>query len=318
MRRALSSINIIVSVYNEEEGLYDFWIQLNKTLCDLSTINAQVIWVNDGSKDKSQQVIEKILCEEKKENIGHCSIEFSRNYGHEAAMIAGIDHAEHEAIICLDADLQHPSAKIPEMINAYEQGSEIVLMKRTKREDNGPIKNLFSNLFYFLFYKLTDGAFSKNSSDFFLISQKIASILKTNFRERNRFIRGYIQIVGFEKQTLSFEAPSRLKGESSYSFKSLFQLAFNAFFVFSNKLLSISLYVSLLFLLFSILIIIYSLYEYFFGDSVPSGYTTLIVFNSICFTTLFFLVAILSIYFGKTFDEIKDRPIYLIKNFKKK
>ncbi|MBI9067584.1 MAG: glycosyltransferase family 2 protein [Salinivirgaceae bacterium] len=307
-------ISIVVSIYNEQDSLTAFWEELKSIICNSSDIEYQIIWINDGSKDNSQKIINDIVLNDKKENYYFTTIEFSRNFGHEAAMIAGIDHSEGDAAICMDADLQHPPSQIPLMLKEFVHESEIVLMERIKRHDNGIFKNLMSKIFYVIFNKLTDGAFKKNSSDFFLISKRVIKLLQNNYREKNRFIRGYIQIIGFNKTTLSFEAPSRFAGETNYNFKSLFKLAINAFFVFSNKLLSISFYISLLFSLLSSIVIIYSIYQYFFGSKVPSGYTTLIIFNSMCFTILFFLIAILSFYFGKTADEIKNRPIYLIKN----
>lgn len=309
-------ISLVISVYNEQDSLQAFWDALKDCILVHSAHIFQVIFVNDGSKDDSQQIINKITEIEKGVNFYFTAVEFSRNYGHEAAMIAGIDQAKGDATICMDADLQHPPAEIESMISTFKEGYEIILMERRKRHDNGFFNNLMSKWFYILFNYLSNGSFSKNSSDFFLISRNVAQILKTNFREKNRFIRGYIQIVGFNKKTIKYEAPQRFAGESNYNLKSLFKLAANAFFVFSNRLLTISFYISLLFAAFSTIIIVYSLYQYFFGNEVPSGYTTLIIFNSVCFTTLFFLIAILSFYFGKTSDEIKDRPIYLIKNQK--
>lgn len=310
--------SIVVSVYNEQEVLPYFWARLNELFVELNDIHFEIIFVNDGSKDSSQNIIDSFFQEtEKMNNVKIIAIDFSRNFGHESAMLAGIDNASGDLIICLDSDLQHPPSEIPRMIEQYSSGNDIVLMERTKRLDNGLLKNNFSKLFYLILNELSNNLFNNNASDFFLISKQVGQVLQNNFREKNRFIRGYIQIVGFQKKTLTYEAPARVAGVSNYSLGSLFKLGFNAIFIFSNRLLHLSLIVSVFFLFISLALIIYSLYEYFWGKTPPSGYTTIIIFMSISFTVLFFLITILSIYFDKTIEEIRGRPIYIVKNLQK-
>lgn len=312
----LKSVSIIVSVYNEQAGLNEFWNTLKNELENsLGFCDCEVIFVNDGSKDNSQLIINDILNNTEKIRIK--SVEFSRNFGHEAAMIAGIDHSASDFLICMDADLQHPPSMLAEMISQSNAGAEIVLMNRIKREDQSFISKVLSSTFYLAVSYLSDHKFEDNASDFFLISRDVANVLKNNFRERNRFLRGYIQIIGFNVSTIEYEAPSRFAGKSNYNFRKLLSLGFTAIFAFSDKPLRISLLTSFLFLIFSIGLILLSLYEYLFGNAVPSGYTTLIITQSLGFTILSFLISILSIYFGKSLSDIKDRPIYIIKNLKK-
>ncbi|MDD4384499.1 MAG: glycosyltransferase family 2 protein [Bacteroidales bacterium] len=311
-----TSISLIVSVYNEEEVLSNFWLAIKSTIkTDLIDFDCQVVFVNDGSSDKSQSIINGFMKEDN-DGVRVKSIEFSTNFGHEAAMIAGIDNTDDDIVICMDADLQHPPSVIKHMLEKYNEGFEIVLMNRTKRHDKKFFSNAMSKLFYVVIDLLSDTHFEKNASDFFMISKNVSTVLKNEYRERNRFLRGYIQILGFNITTLEFEAPARSAGKSNYSFKSLLKLASTAIFAFSNKPLIISLAFSLLFLLFSLGLMIFSLIVYFFGDTPPSGYTTLIMFQSIGFTILCFLISILSIYFGKSLSELRDRPIYLIKSIK--
>jgi dolichol-phosphate mannosyltransferase len=308
-------ISIVVSVYNEQEGLEGFWHSLHAEISRLSDKNLfEVIFVNDGSVDNSRNIINQILANS--DGIKTKSVEFSRNFGHEAAMIAGIDQSDSDVIICMDSDLQHPPTKIADMLLEWENGSEIILMNRTNREDQKALSKLFSSIFYKTVSILSDQRFESNASDFFLISSDVANVLRTNFRERNRFLRGYIQIIGFNISTLEYEAPSRAAGQSNYNFRKLLSLAITAIFAFSDKPLRISLFASALFFVFSAFLIILSLYEYLVGNAVPSGYTTLIIAQSIGFTVLSFLISILSIYFGKSLSDIKDRPIYIIKSVK--
>lgn len=304
-------ISIVVSVYNEESILEKAWKSIKSTLYD-NNIDAEVIFVNDGSTDSSLVILNKIKNDEPN---ALKIISFTKNFGHEAAMIAGIDHATGNCIICMDADMQHPPDLIPEMLKKYNEGFHIVNMIREKREDNGWLKNKLSVLFYRFINKLSEYELHENASDFFLLSKEVAQTLRNNFRERNRFLRGFIQIVGYEKTTISFIAPMRIGGESKYSFVKLLKLSANAVVSFSKTPLYLGIYIGMIFAIFSVILAIYSIYVYFFGNTPPSGYTTLILFMSISFTILFFLVGIIGIYVGYNFDENKKRPLYIIKEF---
>lgn len=228
--KRLNSLSIIVSVYNEQDSLLSFWNKLKDVLTSLPTISFEIIFVNDGSHDDSKKLIGEIINDSNNNAFEFIAIDFSKNFGHESAMIAGIDLAAKEAVVCLDSDLQHPPEKIMDMVSKYNEGYEIVTMIRTKRADNGMTKNTSSSIFYKLLNNLSDYKFDKNASDFFLISGRVAQVLKENFRERNRFLRGYIQTIGFSKASVYFEAPSRIGGESSYSFVKLLKLSFTAIF----------------------------------------------------------------------------------------
>lgn len=301
-------ITVVVSVYNEEEMLLAFKTELVRVLKEIST-DWEIIFVNDGSSDNSLSLL-KTFHNEMPEMIG--VINFSRNFGHEAAMIAGIDHAKGDAIICLDADLQHPPTIIPGMIQKFNEGFHIVNMVREKRDDNGWLKNKLSNSFYKFINRLSEHQLEENASDFFLISRKVANLLKDNFRERNRFLRGFIQIVGFKKTTLSFVAPSRAAGVSKYPFWRLIKLSVNAMIAFSKFPLYLGIYIGLFFAFFSVVLAVYTLLVYFFGSMPPSGYTTLVLFMSIGFSIMFILIGIIGAYVGNNFDESKKRPIYII------
>ncbi|WP_417437577.1 glycosyltransferase family 2 protein [Idiomarina abyssalis] len=313
-------LSVVVCLYNEELVIPSFWNSFSKSISKLKNVDkVELIWVNDGSVDNTQKEINSIIdLNQNQGKIKHTSIEFSKNYGHESAMIAGVDNATGDAIICMDCDLQHPPEKIESMVEKYLNDFDIVLAYRKDREDNSFVKNKLSGLFYNFLNSVSSFKFNKNSSDFFLISKQVQQILINNFRERNRFLRGYIQIVGFNLTYIEYKAPKRAAGESNYSFKKLLKLSFDAIFSFSNKPLLLASYISISFLFFTASMGVYSLINYFIGDKPPSGYTTLILFNSICFSLLFLILAILSIYFSKVIGEIRERPIYLIKNIVKK
>ncbi|WP_405207907.1 glycosyltransferase family 2 protein [Aquimarina sp. LLG6339-5] len=307
------NISIVISLFNEEKGVIHFWNSLESVLISMPKRSFELIWVNDGSTDGTQRLIDEIRKEKSLNNIKNISIEFSKNFGHESAMIAGIDNASGDAIICIDSDGQHPPAEIPKMINAFNEGNDIVLMQRLERGDNSYVKKKFSKFFYQVINYLSAIKFEENSTDFFLVSNRIKVILASNFRDRNRFIRGFIQSLGFSKSKLSFSAPAREYGESNYSYLMLLKLAFNAIFSFSNKPLRISVFLSIIFILFTIGMIVYTLYTYLKGTSAPSGYNTIIIFMSASFSILFVTLSILSLYFEKLIQEMRKRPIYIIK-----
>lgn len=299
-------LSIVVSVYNEEENINPMVEACLKSLDELQC-EAEIILVNDGSIDESRSIIDEI-CLNHNDKVK--AIHFSRNFGHEAAMIAGIDHANANAVICMDADLQHPPHLIPRMYAEFLKGSQVVLMKRNSRMDGGT-KGLFSRPFYRFLSKISRIEFAEGASDFFLVSGKVGQILRHDFRERNRFIRGFIQSVGFKHSILNYDAPARVAGKSSYSFRKLMSLSSGAIAAFSNAPLNLSLLLGVIMGLLSIGVGVYSLVMFFVSRPV-SGYTTLVVLISFLSAVQFFLIGILGKYIGFLFDEIKKRPIYIV------
>jgi glycosyltransferase involved in cell wall biosynthesis len=300
-------VSVVVSVFNEEAALPRFWETLRGVLERLDR-SAEVIFVNDGSVDGSRAVLEGLSSDVVAVRVIH----FSRNFGHEAAMLAGIDHAAGESIICLDADLQHPPTKIPEMLAARAAGNDVVCMVRTRRDDGGLWKRVSSGLFYWLINRISPVTLEPNASDFFLISRRVARILQKEYRERARFLRGFIQSIGFRRATLEFAAAAREEGESKYSLSRLIVLSTEAVVAFSTLPLHLGLVGGVLCALAGIGVGGYSVAVYFLGTEPPPGYTTLVVLLCALFSFLFFLVGILGVYVGYIFEETKRRPIYLV------
>lgn len=299
-------LDIIVSVFNEIETLPEFTKVLFEVM-DKENYPWRVIFVNDGSDDGSDNVLNEIA----KKHTNVAVIHFSRNFGHEAAMIAGIDASNAQAVVCMDADLQHPPNVIPEMVKTFNDGYQIINMIRKANDEKKLFKKLASSLFYKFINKMSPFKFQKNASDFFLISKKIANILKTEYRERTRFIRGYTQIVGFKKTTLMFDAPKREHGESKYGFYKLMILTSGAIATFSRLPLHLGLLMGVISALFALGLSIYSVIMKIAGLA-PPGYTTIVVFLSVMFAIQFFLIGILGLYIGYIFEENKKRPLYII------
>ena len=274
--KSLRKLSVVVSVYNEEKALREFYKETNKILEQIkkSGWEHELIFVNDGSSDNSLSILEELAKEDHDVKL----ISFSRNFGHEAAMIAGIDHSTGDGIICMDADLQHPPECIPQIIEKFSAGYEVINMVRTKNKSAGLVKNITSSGFYWLINHISDVHFEPNASDFFAISSHVAQVLKDNYREKVRFLRGYVQNVGFKKTNIEYEARARVAGESKYSIKKLFIFSINTILCFSNMPLKLGIYAGVFSAALGVLVMVYTLCT---RQGAPSGYATIVVL--LCF-----------------------------------
>ena len=299
-------ISIIVSVYNEEEVLFEFYRETIKVLLLIEN-PYEIIFVNDGSVDGSRGILFKIAKDDENVKVVH----FSRNFGHESAMIAGIDNASGDYLVCMDADLQHPPTLLPEMLRKFESGYDIINMVRTVNKSAGIIKNITSSMFYKVINRLSDIHLVSNASDFFGISKRVADVLRSNYREKTRFLRGYVQNVGFNTVNIEYEARKRYAGESKYSIKKLFRFSMNTIMTFSNLPLKLGIYAGSMAAFLAIIMMIYTIVS-FIRVGTPSGYATTICLICFMFSVLFFIVGIIGEYLGLILSEIKDRPIYIV------
>ncbi len=301
-----SRLSVVVSVYNEEAVLEQFYRECSRVLSDVGW-DYELLFVNDGSADGSLAILSRLARQD-----GHVKVvSFSRNFGHEAAMIAGIDYSGGDGIICMDADLQHPPECIPEIIRRFEEGFQVISMVRTRNESAGLIKNLTSRAFYSLINALSEMHFENNASDFFAVSRQVAEVLKKNYRERVRFLRGYVQNMGFKRTTIEYEARPRVAGESKYSLRKLFRFSVNTIVCFSNLPLKLGIYAGLMAGLLGLIVLIYTLFT---RKGAPSGYATIVVLICFMFAVLFVIVGIIGEYIAILFTELKDRPIYIVED----
>lgn len=305
--KSLRKLSVVVSVYNEEKALREFYKETNKILEQIkkSGWEHELIFVNDGSSDNSLSILEELAKEDHDVKL----ISFSRNFGHEAAMIAGIDHSTGDGIICMDADLQHPPECIPKIIEKFDAGYEVINMVRTKNESASLIKNITSSGFYWLINHISDVHFEPNASDFFAISRHVAQVLKDNYREKVRFLRGYVQNVGFKKTNIEYEARARVAGESKYSIKKLFIFSINTILCFSNMPLKLGIYAGVFSAALGVLVMVYTLCT---RQGAPSGYATIVVLLCFMFAMMFLLIGIIGEYIAILFTELKDRPVYIV------
>lgn len=305
--KSLRKLSVVVSVYNEEKALREFYKETNKILEQIrkSGWEHELIFVNDGSSDNSLSILEELAKEDHDVKL----ISFSRNFGHEAAMIAGIDHSTGDGIICMDADLQHPPECIPQIIEKFSADYEVINMVRTKNKSAGLVKNITSSGFYWLINHISDVHFEPNASDFFAISSHVAQVLKDNYREKVRFLRGYVQNVGFKKTNIEYEARARVAGESKYSIKKLFIFSINTILCFSNMPLKLGIYTGVFSAALGVLVMVYTLCT---RQGAPSGYATIVVLLCFMFAMMFLLIGIIGEYIAILFTELKDRPVYIV------
>lgn len=302
----------MVSCYNEELALNQFYQETARILNKLDW-DYELIFVNDGSQDGTMKILDHLSELDQKVKV----VSFSRNFGHEAAMIAGLDYSSGDGIVCMDADLQHPPEYLPEIVSKFESGYDVINMVRTKNESAGWFKNFASSSFYHLINALSDVKFEPNASDFFAISKRASQVLKDNYREKVRFLRGYVQNIGFNKTTIEYEAGVRVAGESKYSIKKLMVFSLNTIMCFSNLPLKLGIYAGCGAGLLGIVMMIYTIWSWA-RVGTPNGYATTIVLICFMFAVLFLIVGIIGNYIAILFAELKDRPIYIVgetKNF---
>lgn len=300
----------MISAYNEEAGIqtfYDTTKPIAETLRQKEW-DYEFIFVNDGSRDRTGEILESIAAG----NPEHVkAIYFSRNFGHEAAMIAGLDYASGDGLLFMDADLQHPPRYMVDIVDRFEEGYQVISMVRTRNKSAGIIKNITSGGFYWVINKMSNIHLEPNASDFFAISAKVQKVLKKNYREKVRFLRGYVQNVGFRKTTIEYEAADRIAGSSHYSIKKLFTFAMNTIMCFSNMPLKLGIFAGMFSALLGLLVLVYTLIT---RQGAPSGYATIVVLICFMFSVLFFVVGIIGEYISVLFEEMKDRPLYIVEN----
>jgi dolichol-phosphate mannosyltransferase len=303
---AMSRISITIPVYNEQENIHKLFVAIEQAMlttgCDY-----EIIFIDDASTDNSINIIKKLA----KENHNVKYLSFSRNFGQQAAFTAGLDFATGDAVISLDADLQDPPELIPEMIKKWEQGYDIVFMRRKNRHD-GVFKRATAGAYYYLLHKFSDRKFEGNIGDFRLIGKNVVDELK-NFREKSRYLRGMVFWVGYKQAYIDYDRPNRKDGKSGFSFLKMVRLAMSGILNFSLLPLRLGLLVGMFVVIVGFLFLAYITFDTVLNDVVYQLYKWLSVVTFIFTGFLFILIWILGEYIGKIYDEVKDRPIYLIR-----
>ena len=305
-------ISIIIPIYNEIDVLPDFFKELFYVIKNINFYKFEFIIINDGSNDGSLEFIKSLRL--KNNNIS--ILDFSRNFGKEAALTAGLDHSMGDAVIPIDCDLQDPPNLIVDMINKWELGFDIVEAKRIDRNNDSIFKKISAIFFYNLLNLLSKNNISNNVGDYRLIDKEVVSHIK-KLDERNRYMKGLLNWPGFNKSFVEYKRLKRFAGESKFNFIRLFQLAIDGITSFSVVPLKIISLFGLFGFVTSIIFIIIILFQKFFLNNLISGYAFLVLVLLFFGSLQLLSLGIIGEYIGKIYFEVKKRPIYIIKKYYK-
>ncbi|GAA4274243.1 glycosyltransferase family 2 protein [Aquimarina gracilis] len=303
---SISKLSIVVPCFNEESNIQELFKELKEVVTTFS-FSYEVIFVDDGSKDHTYLEIEKIA-----NTYDYVSgISLSRNFGHQIALLAGLERSTGDVVITMDGDLQHPPHVIPDLISKYEEGYDIVNTRRIDDESTSFFKKKTSSLFYAIINKLSDTKVEPFGADFRLMSRETVDAF-LSIKEHDRFTRGLVSWIGFHQGTVAYKANPRFSGKSSYTLKKMIKLAVNGITSMSSRPLRISLYLGLIFFVTGIVYAIFILYNYFIGLNV-AGWTSILITILILGGIQLLIMSIIGEYVSRIFNETKSRPLYLVK-----
>jgi dolichol-phosphate mannosyltransferase len=302
-------IDVILPVYDEEEGLPIFHEALSAVLTGLSQRHAfRIIYVLDRCRDNSLAVLKEIATRDVRVTILH----LSRRFGHQMSLIAGLDHSDGDASILMDCDMQHPPDVIPKLLEKFEEGYDVVQAIRTYDSQTDRAKQWTSRIFYKIQNWLSPINIPPGAADFRLISRKVRNVFQSSIREQNQFLRGLIQWVGFRQATVDFISPQRAAGATKYGILNLFTFSLTGITSFSKVPLRAAAVVGFAISALSVLYGLFAITVYLIVGHLPPGWTSLIVAVSFMGGLQLIVLGVLGEYLAAVFDEVKRRPLYII------
>ncbi|MCY8489775.1 glycosyltransferase family 2 protein [Bacillus atrophaeus] len=298
--------SIVVPVYNEELVIQETYQRL-KEVMDRTKENYELLFVNDGSRDRSVEILREHSLIDPRVKV----IDFSRNFGHQIAITAGMDYAQGNAIVVIDADLQDPPELILDMIEKWKEGYNVVYAVRTKRKGETFFKKQTAAMFYRLLRSMTDIDIPIDTGDFRLLDRKVCDEMK-KLKEKNPFVRGLVSWVGFKQTAVEYERDERLAGETKYPLKKMFKLSMDGITTFSHKPLKLASFAGILMSGAGFLYMLIVLYMKLFTDSTITGWSSLIVIQLLFSGIVLLMLGMIGEYIGRIYDEAKDRPLYIV------
>lgn len=299
-------LSVVVPVFNEQLNIEKFYEEATKAIQNLD-MDYELIFVDDGSKDTTPLILSRLT--EQDDHVR--ALILARNFGHQLAITCGMDYAQGDAFITMDGDMQHPPAMIPDLVQKWREGFDVVQTVRKGTDDAGFLKRLTSKWYYILLNALSPVHITPGGSDFRLIDRRVLNTFRL-FREHDRFIRGMMGDIGYKQTTLDFIAPRRFAGKSKFSGRKMLHFALDGITAFSKTPLRISFYAGLLSGLLSIIMIIHTLYSHLTGTAAPGWTTTTIMVCLMGGLQLIFL-GVIGEYIGRIFEEVKQRPLYWLR-----
>ena len=303
-------LSVIVPCYNEEENIRDFYEELfrNTSFFEEKGIEVELLYVDDGSKDRTAEEVKKLRSGDERVHL----LSFSRNFGKEAAIYAGLQKSRGDYVVLMDVDLQDPPALLPEMYGYIEQGYDSVATRRVTRKGEPPIRSFFARMFYRIMNKISKTEIVDGARDYRLMTRQVVDAILA-MTEYNRFTKGIFGWVGYETKWLEYENIERRKGETKWSFWKLFAYSLEGITAFSTVPLTIAALIGALFCVFAfVMIIVIIVKTLIFGDP-TSGWPSLVCIIMLVSGVQLFCLGIVGQYLSKTYMEVKRRPIYLVK-----
>ncbi|MDQ3008755.1 MAG: glycosyltransferase family 2 protein [bacterium] len=307
-RKNNTLVTLVLPCFNEAEVLPSLVEALQKLMHDLAKqYSFEVIFVNDGSTDETIQVLESLEVV-----FPHITVTLSRNFGHQAALYAGMSQATGNVVITLDADLQHPPSLIKDLLHKHDEGADIVQTKRIDTKTTSLAKKATSSLFYAILNRLSHTPITTSSSDYRLLSRQVVDCILA-LPEQRVFLRGLIHWVGFKIVTVEFRANDRLVGKSKYTWIKMMRLALDGITSFTSLPLYFAALVGAIFSFFTVAYALYVLYIWIWGVGIVEGWSSVILVVLATGSVMSFLFALIGIYLATLFEEIKHRPLFIIK-----
>ncbi|PZD79106.1 glycosyltransferase family 2 protein [Mesonia sp. K7] len=299
-------ISVVIPIHNEEQSISELHTRLSKAVSKI-TPNYELLFVNDGSKDNSLFQLVKLAETDNKSFY----INFSRNFGHQIAVTAGLDYSKGKCVVIIDGDLQDPPELIPEMYQKHQEGYEVVYAQRKKREGESFFKKITAKFFYRILKKLTSIDIPVDTGDFRLIDRKIVDCLK-QMPEQNKFLRGQVAWLGFRQTAVFFKRDKRKHGETSYPLSKMLKFAMDGITSFSEKPLNFVTKMGFFISGISFLIILYAAFSYFVLNETITGWTSLIISSMFIGGIQLISLGIIGEYINRINKNILDRPLYII------
>lgn len=303
-------LSVVVPCFNEEEVISETFKRLNSFCQELRGLDIEIIFIDDGSKDKTRELLKKYAAEDDRIKV----ICFARNFGHQIAVTAGIDAAVGDAVVLIDADLQDPPEVIHQMIDKWKDGYDVVYGTRTERPGESAFKLATARGFYRLLNKLSDVPIPLDTGDFRLMSRAVVDTLRA-MPERDRFVRGMVSWVGFKQTALPYKRAERFAGQSKYPLRKMLRFATDGILSFSTKPLQMSVGVGMISAVIALMGIAYALFLRVFTSTWVEGWTALMIAVLFIGGVQLVCIGILGEYIGRIYNEIKNRPLYVVQEY---
>lgn len=304
----MKKISVIIPMYYEEEVAEECYKRMTSVLQNIENYDYEIICINDGSRDKTLSILENLAIRDKKLKV----LSFSRNFGHQCAVTAGLKYVTGDAIVIIDADLQDPPELIPEMLKLWEAGNDVIYGKRKTRDGESVFKLFTAKMFYKTLNALSDVEIPKDTGDFRLVDRKVVDTINS-LPEHNKFLRGLFSWVGYKQIPFQYERKERFAGKTKYPLKKMLKLASDGIISFSTKPLKIVGGLGIISIVISFILLIYALISYIFKlNNLSAGWTSLMLGITFFAGVQLLSLWIMSEYIARIYDESKNRPQYII------